>query len=678
MKKPPDKYKTLKVPLKGIVKGTIDYANLHSSIRRANKLVIHVYQFLRLWILKKYHNKQTIPEIDEGLIQMAFKALSTESVGPKPKGANLKTYVDFCSFYDNVYRKLGYKNKIDATNLSQIIGYLCTDMLTNIENNIKLHFLNYVRRFVNSSFKKQHSEILEEYKGKEKIEMNKKLRKELYVLKQDLLNNTKNIDKKYHKWLLKYKSKILPSKTKDSFHADINDNPQQFLKYMICMNLELEKLESKMFQFFPLRTELKPHYIPIDTKSIVEIFDIKNKQKYLEDIDGTKKELWDKYFNTQNKIFKKKGYVFDSRILTDGYAVSIQFIHEDEYIKEKQKKENLKKGKKKMKELCKDLTSKQIENVKEKLKQTKKEEGKQKRKLLREKFKKLSKIEQQKIKNLKKKKYVEFPYLDEISEEELNTVKKSLKVYNDPGKRDLLYMMDDNGNILRYSNSQRMHDTKRLKYQRLISNYRNKNKITKKEIELTNYNSKSCYLTKFQKYIKMKNNINSQLLKQYEANIFRQYKWYSYINTQRAESKMIEKIKETFGENCKILYGDWQGNQLTNFISTPNIGIKRKVAEHFSVYNFDEFRTSCLNHKTEERCENLHLLDKNGKSRKLHSVLTYKMENNRYGCINRDLNSVKNMKKISDHWFQHKERPLRYRRDFDLETNKLKGSNPLR
>ena len=34
-------------------------------------------------------------------------------------------------------------------------------MLTNIENNIKLHFIKYVFRFVNSSFKKQNNELLE-------------------------------------------------------------------------------------------------------------------------------------------------------------------------------------------------------------------------------------------------------------------------------------------------------------------------------------------------------------------------------------------------------------------------------------------------------------------------------------------------------------------------------------
>jgi len=37
---------------------------------------------------------------------------------------------------------------------------------------------------------------------------------------------------------------------------------------MIYMCLEIEKFETKSFQFFPLRTNIKPHYIPIDTKSI--------------------------------------------------------------------------------------------------------------------------------------------------------------------------------------------------------------------------------------------------------------------------------------------------------------------------------------------------------------------------------------------------------------------------
>ena len=47
---------------------------------------------------------------------------------------------------------------------------------------------------------------------------------------------------------------------------------------------------------------------------------------------------------------------------------------------------------------------------------------------------------------------------------------------------------------------------------------------------------------------------------------------------------------------------------------------------------------------------------------KLHSVLTYKMENNRLGCINRDRNAVLNMKKIVKSWLTDKTRPEKFRR----------------
>ena len=56
---------------------------------------------------------------------------------------------------------------------------------------------------------------------------------------------------------------------------------------------------------------------------------------------------------------------------------------------------------------------------------------------------------------------------------------------------------------------------------------------------------------------------------------------------------------------------------MRNFISTPMIGLKRKLKERFKVYNFDEFRTSLLHYKTEEKCENLYLPDKKGKKRKI-------------------------------------------------------------
>jgi hypothetical protein len=135
--------------------------------------------------------------------------------------------------------------------------------------------------------------------------------------------------------------------------------------------------------------------------------------------------------------------------------------------------------------------------------------------------------------------------------------------------------------------------------------------------------------------------------------------------------------------------GDWSiGKQMKNFISTPNLGLKRKLNEHYKVYNLDEFRTSLLNYKTNKKCENLYLPDKKQVVRKLHSVLTYQTENNRSGCINRDENSVNNMIMLTSYYLQHKERPEKFKRGYSLNgiygneisyklmDNETKGSNP--
>ena len=145
---------------------------------------------------------------------------------------------------------------------------------------------------------------------------------------------------------------------------------------------------------------------------------------------------------------------------------------------------------------------------------------------------------------------------------------------------------------------------------------------------------------------------------------------------------MLNIIENKFGKDTKIIMGDWCiKKQMRNFISTPNIGIKRKLNERFDIFNIDEYKTSCLHNKTEEKCDNLYLLDKTNKLRKLHSVLTFQMENNGRGCINRDYNGCLNMKKIFNSFIQDRIRPNRYCRGYDLIKNtntSLEGSNGIR
>ena len=287
-KKPPDKFITVKCGLDKIIiddkpdnqlKKDDIKTILNDTCFRTNQIVIHTYQYLRLWILYKYHNKFDIPIITEEIIRMVMNTLSIkDNRGNKPSDENLKLLEELNKFYEEHYKNLNYSNKINSSYLSQIINSMATDILTNIENNIKMHFFKYVNRFVNSSFKKINNELVEKAKEGTKIELRKQLNKEIYEVKQDLLNNTLKSNEKYHNWINKHKENIFYKDFVNSYEFDIQNNPQRYLKSMIYMCLEIEKLETKSFQFFPLRTDITQKYCPIDTKSLIELFIKKDKK----------------------------------------------------------------------------------------------------------------------------------------------------------------------------------------------------------------------------------------------------------------------------------------------------------------------------------------------------------------------------------------------------------------
>ena len=644
-KKPPDKYNCIKVPFNKIIRDNDTKDKIFDCVVRTNKITIKTYQLLRLWILDKYHKNETIPTITEDTIKMAQKSILEKSAGPKPKGDNLALFNEFKSFHT-----LSLEN---GNNLSQILGYNATSILTAIENNIKCHFFDYIRRFINSYFTHIYQE---EIKNKE---FKKQLFTDLKKLKNDIIDDTTSCDSKFHEWLKNNRNNIVPKEFhKNGYYYDIQVSPQKYFKHMIWMNIELEKIEGKMYQFMPLRTDLIPKFIPLDTKSLIEILVDKDKNKYLQDIEFSKEILWNTYFNINIKM---KKYVFDYTIITDCYSASIRFIHKDNLKEEIDKKEKMRKGR----DECKGLTNEE----KTILKNKKKEELSRVKKL---------QSTTQSITKKRKVENIEFPYIDEVDKNEL----EGNHIYIDPGKRNLLSIIDDNGNRLTYSNKQRIKETKRLKYQQLIKNYKDTLGICDIENTLSIYNSKTCNIEKFKKYIEEKNKVNNNLFKLYEDEKFRQYKWYAYINKKRCEDNMLNIIENKFGKDTKIIMGDWCiKKQMRNFISTPNIGIKRKLNERFDVFNIDEYRTSCLHNKTEEKCDNLYLSDKTNKLRKLHSVLTFQMENNGRGCINRDYNGCLNMKKIFNLFMTDGIRPNRYSRGYDLIKNtntSLEGSNGIR
>jgi hypothetical protein len=632
MKKPPDKYKCIKLPITSILNEENQkiFNTIQDAVYRTNYITTKTSLLLRLWCLEKYHYGIDIPLINENTIKMCMKSLILPSSGPKPKNNNLLLLNEFKNLHNFTLE--------DGVNLSSILDYYAITILTSIETNIKMHFFDYVNRFINSYFKVLYKNDITNKDFK------KQLFKDLYVVKNDILNGTLKANVKFHNWINENRYKIVPEEFEVSYYYDVKATPQKYLKYMIFMNIELEKIEGKMYQFFPLQSSIIPNHIQMDTKSIVELLVDKGKKEYLDNIELNKEFLWDKYFNITQKI---KDYKFDNTIITDGYATSLRFIHNDYIEGEKIKKEKMKKGRKDARELT-DEDKERDKITKKKLQDEKNEMNKLK----------------QKIKPKKVEKTHEFSYIDDVEKEEL----KGNHIFIDPGKRSLFSMMNDDGKFYSYTNKQRVNETKRLKYQNILKKYRDELNITSIENELSSYNSKSCNIASFNEFITKKINTNEVLYKLYQNNKFRQYRWYAFINKKRTEDNMLNKIEKTYTKDSIIIIGDWSiGKQMKNFISTPNLSLKRKLQERFKVYDIDEYRTSCLNYKTEELCKNLYLPDKKNKERKMHSILTYKMENKRNGCINRDKNGCKNIQKVFNYYIEYNERPERYKRGVDLQ-----------
>jgi hypothetical protein len=164
----------------------------------------------------------------------------------------------------------------------------------------------------------------------------------------------------------------------------------------------------------------------------------------------------------------------------------------------------------------------------------------------------------------------------------------------------------------------------------------------------------------------------------------RKLKWFTYVNTKRNWNDTIGRIRTKYGKNPTIVLGDWSSKGRVNYMSTPNMGLRRKLEEHFKVYLIDEHNTSKINCKTHQKNENLVLpIEVTNKvtkvkrivNKEIYSIFTYKMIDNReyvgpvhetfdtvIGCINRDKNATRNMRYITEEIIKKGGRPETFQR----------------
>ena len=618
---PTDFFKGIKTSLKSVLKHPdINTPKITNAVIKCNKIVIQTLMFMKLFLLDHYEKHNTLPIINDEFINSCMKILCNENASGRPPKQEIKELKEkLTAFYKTDFQPLIQNENLDYTHMNTILDYLTIDILTMYENNIKFHYVEYVERYVNVVWKKKFivSKIRKlNITQKEKEQRFSNLCSQLRKIKTDLLNvENKNYKSHsmYHTWINEQKKFITPNKQeykKNNIVYDLMCSPMEYFPYMIKMMKRVEKEEQTISNVFPMRSEVIPKHIRLDTTTLVHLLMTKkqgNKSDYLTKGNLKRKEdkIWDFFFRTERKMFHKKYYEFHHMIETDGVSCSLLLLR-------------------------KDLIGKRLPMMKKGLSCE--------------------------------------TYIDELIDYTQLQNKKIVGI--DPGKCDLIYCVDNDNkdaNKFRYSQDQRRKETRKKKYSKIQLELK-KEKIQEKtiiewETELSKFNRKSLNIPKFKEYIKKKSKINSMLFKFYEKYIFRKLRLQSYRNTKKSEQKMLNNFKRIFGNEKDIIvcFGDYeQKKQMKYKEATKGKGMRtlfRKAG--FQTFLVDEFRTSCRCSKCEIGICKKTMVRENPKPYKSGNVLIHGLICCKNGCgyWNRDVNGATNIYKIAYNAINNKERP---------------------
>ena len=622
--KPPEFFKSVKTSLKSILKHPeLNATIINNAVVKSNKIVIHTLQFLKLYILDYYENNNgSLPVISKELINNTMKVVcgeKEEKRGKPPKQETVLMKEKLTAFYKEHYLPTTQNDPIDYAGLNTVLDYLKEDVITMYENNIQLHYVDYVERYVNVVWKKKFLTDKIRKLGKTKAERETRIRalcSELRKIKNDLLNvDTTVLTSKsyYHKWITEQKRNVLPKKTKyekKSIYYDLKCSPMDYFPSMIFIMKQVENELETVNNAFPLRSSITPSYIRLDTTTLVNLLLRKeqgNKGFFKTEGNLKKNEdkIWKFFFRTEKKLFRKTDYSFHHMISTDGVGVSVLLLR-------------------------KDLVGKKLPMM--------------------------------------KKTGSKEMYIDELSDTTHLQNKKIIGI--DAGKCDLIYCVDGStkdATTFRYSQDQRRKETKLKKYNNIIlamkTNKINNKTVIEYETELSHYNRKTLDITQFKEYLQAKNRINHTLFGFYRKELFRKLKFGRHINTKRNEQKMINQFKKTFGnpDEVVICIGDWEQRKQMKY-KEPTLGKGMRTLfrkNNYNVFLVDEFRTSCKCSNCDGGvCEKFrvrkHPNKKKDELRLIHGLLRCKSG---CGLWNRDRNGSSNIYKIAKNAINKLERP---------------------
>ena len=596
-------YRTIKTSFKSIIKDPEIHDKINELITKCNHIVIDTYMFIRLYALYKYNNNLDIPDLDEDFISYCIMTLGErDNRGKQPKNTDLID--ELKEFYINEFQPIYNHTKFDLKCLSFTLPYICQTMQSCISTNLKEHFVKRLFRFINTFCNKyydsNYSKIIQDDKKKDYIvdinlivdqydikflklkqaEYNKTKKETIWKLKKAIIENKLNeIPEQLLKWFNIHHHSFIPDEVNKSIPYDCKCDPYKYIKYSFYMNEKYEEYNEtireqiqelqnnngstkeikllnceiiKLFQPLSLRKSCVPKYVTIDTATLINLFSERgNKGKLLQSLKENQELVWYDYFRMDRKIFKSsKDYIFNYTIQTDGIGCSILFKH----ISLKNKKYG---GR--VKEVSNDI-----------------------------------------------------PYIDDLNKTQLEILQNKKIICLDPGKKNLAYMMDDEGNELKYTCMQRDTESLAKRNKRILITNKKRTELTsiinpetsniiEQETILSKYLSTTVNYDKFKDFIKMKHKVNQNTKSFYEKELYRKLNWRKKTYRQRSEDKFLNNIETKFGskDDFVICLGDWSNkSSAIKGASTMCLGLKKLISKRYTnTMLIDEYNTSkkCCN-----------------------------------------------------------------------------------
>lgn len=610
----PDTFDTIKVPLKSVLlTNSVMGGAINALCLEVNDLVIHAYQFIRLYLITLYSENKPFPTLDDNFIASCIRVLGSVKRDIVLSDSQLMESLQ--TFYKNDYKPLVSHVFTDLSGKTQLRKYLSTEIITCMSNNVQEHFGEHFRRFVNLTMVGVEKSTMNKLKHQLMMLDNKSDSSEI-VAEQNIINA----------WKATHLVHLFPIDVDKSVYYDLKKSPLTFLKGMLYMNKILEESNHKLFQPLPLRTNVIPKHIRLDTVCLIELFlpnlktdsfpkitELKN------NVNKNKDLVWGSLLNLKHPVFKRKNHCFNHQIQTDGVSCSLLFIRKEQASRYRGTK-----------------TTGGKEQV--------------------------------------------FTYVEQLDTPILDSMKGRNIVGCDPGKMSLVYMVDENGNKLQYTAHQRKIESYAKCNTRIINDMRKRYEIHDEEAVLARLvksgecSSTTVNVAKFRKYLVEKTKMNAKVEDFYAMDTFRKMSFRQYCYATKSLDNFLNRIEEKFGKDCVIGYGDWSENKpMANFMPTMGKGLRRAVHKRFDTVTINEHKTSMLCCDCSQPLA--HVKDKKGEDiYRLFCCVSCKNKETVFRT--RDVNAAVNIRKLTREWIDTRTRPIEFIRP-DGSDGYVKTKQPM-